>query len=190
MLTAFVDESMRHRSDEDTWVYALAAVIVDHRGLSVVGDAMEGLRYRKNARVHWRVERRERRPLIIERIASLPLSGAVAVCLHGRAVKAERARRLCIDALLADLSSRGVDQVVIESRGPALDARDRGVLTGLRTAGQVRPVMSVAWSVAGSQPGLWAADCVAGTVSEWLDGDDRHWKRIEHRMTIIDVEAP
>jgi hypothetical protein len=51
VLSAYVDESIRHRSGEATSVYALAAVIVDDRGVAELTRTMENLRYRKNVRV-------------------------------------------------------------------------------------------------------------------------------------------
>lgn len=190
MLTAFVDESARHRLDESTSVYALAAVIVDDRGLAAVAEAMDGLRYRKNAQVHWRLERTERRPRIIEELASLPFSGVVTVCLHRTGVRQERARRFCLDALLTELTNRAVDKVIMESRNAALDDRDRAVLTALRRGGAIRPAMDVRWALPTEYPPLWAADCVVGVATGWLAGEDRFWRRIEHRVEVLGVDMP
>jgi hypothetical protein len=114
----------------------------------------------------------------------------VTVCLHRTDVRSERARRFCLDRLLAELSSRGVDRVVVESRNEALDARDRAVLTGMRRAGVVRPVMEVRWDLASAHPALWAADCFVGLVTSWLGGDEEMHGGLERRITVIDVDAP
>lgn len=170
-------------------MYALTAVTVSDRHLDEVSTVMESLLFRKNVRVHWRIERSERRALIIERLRTLPFHGLVTVCLHRAEVKAERARRYCLRRLLRELSERGIDQVIIESRHEALDARDRSLLTGMRKAYELRPRMKVSWSLANSHPGLWVADCVAGAATWWLGGEGRFFGPIEDRVALIDIDV-
>lgn len=117
VLSAFVDESCRQRSGEDTAVYVLAAVLVESEQAEVVQSVLESVRYGRSTRVHWRVERPERRGMLAKTVAGLPITGVVTVCLHhSELVKSERARRLCLRRLLVELSGRGVDQVC-SSRG-------------------------------------------------------------------------
>lgn len=76
--------------------------------------------------------------------------------------------------------------MVFESRHEQ-DAADRAVLTGLRKASVVSHTMTVTWELASTDAGLWAADCLAGAVSWWLDGDGLYFKALEPLVTILDV---
>lgn len=187
MLAAYVDESARRRQGEATCVYALAAVLVATREANSVREAMMGLRHGRSRVIHWRVERAERRKLIAAAIADLPVVGVLAVCLHRAEIKSERARRRCLVRLLAELDARGADCVVFESRRQRQDEADRAVLTGLRKAGAVSTSMVVRWELPDA-PELWVADCVAGAVSWWLDGDGRYWGPLEKLITLLDVD--
>lgn len=187
-LTAYVDESARRRRDESTCAYTLAAVLVAETDAEAVRATMRGLRYGRSQVVHWRVERAERRKLIAGALAELPVTGVVTVCLHAAEVKSERARRRCLVRLLVELAARGVDRVVFEARLGPLDDADRRVLTGLRRADTVPAEMVVTWEPPAA-PELWAADCIAGAISWWLDGDDRYFEPLQKLVTLVDVDA-
>jgi len=188
MLHAFIDESARRRSGEATCVYTLAAVLVDDASAESVRTRMEGLRYGKSSVVHWRMERPERRALLAAEVATLPIAGVVAVCLHDAEIRSERARRMCMVTLLGELSARGVDRVVFETR-QAQDSKDRAVLTGLRKTRAVAPKMAVTWEMPSSDPALWVADVIAGACSWWLDGDGRFWTPLDPLVTVLDVDV-
>jgi hypothetical protein len=187
MRFAFIDESARHRAREDTCVYTLAAVIVDDAAVDAVRDAMNNLRYRGNATVHWRKERAERRKLIAAAVAELPVEAVVTVCMHASDMKAERARRLCMKRLLAHLSELGADDVTFESRHAQQDQADRDMLTGLRRERTVRADMRVSWMLP-SEPILWAADVFASALSWWLDDQGDYWTILEPQVTLIDID--
>ncbi|MFD4143040.1 hypothetical protein [Streptomyces sp. NPDC058572] len=188
MLIAYVDESARRRKGEDAWVYTLAAVLVEAEAVADVREAMQGLRFGKSRSVHWRIERPARRVVLAAAIAQLPVVGVVTVCLHRAEVRSERARRRSLVRLFGELSGRGVDLVVMESRHEQ-DAGDRAVLTGLRRASAVSHAMTVTWELASTDAGLWVADCLAGAVSWWLDGDGRYFEVLEPLVTILDVDG-
>ncbi|MCT9931671.1 hypothetical protein N5079_15765 [Planotetraspora sp. A-T 1434] len=185
MLFAFVDESCRVRADDDC-VYVLAAVLLHSEGLDHVRSLMDTLRYGKTPTVHWRTERVPRRSLIAQAVASIDFASVVAVSLHASAGRPERARRHCLLRLLPELSARGVETVVFESRREQ-DAADRAILTVLRRRGQVAAEMSVSWARASSDAALWTADVVAGVVTGWLGGELRWWPLLEERVTFLEA---
>jgi hypothetical protein len=187
MLTAFIDESGRRRVD-DLCVYALAAVIVDVSDMADCRLAMDGLRYGKSPVVHWRVERPARRSLIAKRLAGLPIQGAVAVAMYTQGTRSERARRQCLSRLLPELQQRGISEAELESRGTTLDHRDRQLLTGLRKSHQVSDRMIVRWGLPSVEPMLWAADCLAGSVTSWF-GDETQYLHLLAEMVAL-IEAP
>lgn len=136
--------------------------------------------------MHWREERPARKRVIADAVAEMPLTGVVAVCLHDAEIKGERARRLCLVRLLAELSSRGVDEATFETRNEQ-DRADLSVLTGLRRSASIRPGMSISW-LPPADPALWAADVIAGAVSWWLDGDGQYWPRLSPLIDLIDID--
>lgn len=189
MLTAYVDESARRRQGEVTCVYTLAAVLVADDAEEKVRGVMKSLRHGRSRVIHWRRERTERRDMIAAAIATLPVSGVVTVCLHGAATRSERARRRCLIRLLDELMRRDVGRVIFETRH-AQDAADRAVITNLRKTGVITDAMSVTWEDPSAWfAGLWVADCVAGAVSWWLDGQDAYWEVLEPQMTLIEVDT-
>lgn len=188
MFTAYIDESARRRASEGACVYTLAAVVVPDESIEKVQQAMINLRYRKSPRVHWRDEREERLPEIVRTVAGLPWTGVVTVCLHGPEMKSERARRLCIMRLLPELSERGVNRILFESRQEPRDREDRGLLVGLRKGSLFRSDIEVDWKPALSDSALWAADVVAGALSWWFDGKGDHWRALEDLVHMIEID--
>lgn len=187
MVIAFVDESARERA-EDECVYVLAAAVVDAGVIPEVREAMRALRVGKSPVVHWRLERPERRRLLVTALKALPLRGVAAVSIYSYGSRAERARRHCLDRLLRELQERGVTRSILESRGPALDHRDRQVLTGLRTAGTLSRGLKVSWERGSNEPLLWAADCLAGCVTGFFGERPAYLCALGDRVKLI--EAP
>jgi hypothetical protein len=187
VLTAYVDESMRRRRGEGVCFYVLAAVLVDDQDLDDVRDALRRLRYGKSKELHWRDERPERRPLIAEAIAALPVSAVVAVCVHSPNLSSERARRLSLGRLLLGLSTDGVDQIVFDSRRDQ-DRSELRLLQNWRRFGRPGCAVRTDFFTGESEPALWAADCAAGAVAWWLNGDAVGWRHFEAVARIVDVD--
>jgi hypothetical protein len=186
MLTAFIDESGRRRQN-DACVYALAAVIVDAGDVADCRNTMDGLRYGKSSRVHWRDERPERRALIAGTLAAMPIRGLVAVTMYTRDVRSERARRHCLSRLLPELHQRTIGEAMFETRGGVLDHRDRQVLTGLRKSNLVSHQIAVRWGLPSVEPMLWAADCLAGSVTWWFGDEPQYLDRLGDKVTLIEA---
>jgi hypothetical protein len=187
-LTAYVDESMRRRRGEDFCFYVLAAVLVEDDELDDVRDRLRRLRYGKTPELHWRDERPERRPLIAKAIASLPVSAVVAVCIHGQDMAAERARRLSLGRLLVELDADAVERVVLDSRR-AQDREELRLFQNWRRFGRPGTDVRLDHFEGRVEPALWVADCVAGAVAWWLNGNPVGWKHLEAVTRIVDVDA-
>ncbi|GAA1274261.1 hypothetical protein GCM10009677_29310 [Sphaerisporangium rubeum] len=183
MLTAFVDESLRRRPDDDS-VYAMAAVIIDSADHDDIRTTLESLRMGKRGRLHWRDESSPHRLHIAETVAKLPLCGIVTVRIHDRSVRHERARRLCLERLLQELDMSGVETVVLESRCTE-DRLDRSLLTSLRRSRRVSLTMKVSWESPFHEPLLWAADTVVGATTWWLDGEPRYFDALAGQVRVI-----
>ncbi|MEV4833462.1 hypothetical protein AB0K05_03005 [Nonomuraea sp. NPDC049486] len=72
MFTAFVDESMRRRPDDDN-IYAMAAITLHATGHHDARLTLESLRLGKNPRLHWRDEPIARQLVIADARPSCPL---------------------------------------------------------------------------------------------------------------------
>lgn len=187
VLTAYIDESMRRRRGEGVCFYVLAAVLVEDQYLDDVRTVLRCLRYGKTPELHWRDERPERRPVIAETIASLPVSAVVAVCVHGPDLPSERARRLSLGRLLPELSTDGVDRIVFDSRRDQ-DRSELRLIQNWRRFGRPGCEVRTDFFQSESEPALWAADCAAGSVAWWLNGNPVGWRYFEAMTRIVDVD--
>jgi hypothetical protein len=172
--TAYVDESLRVRSK----VYVLAAVIVTDRDADRHRETLRGLLYRGQERLHWRDESQRRRGQLIEAVCGLGNTGAVVIATGMAPRRQERARRKCIERLLAELVGRGIASVVFERRHRELDARDRAMIAALRHQQALPAAFRAAWQPPAGEPLLWLADIAAGAVSLAETGDDGYWSEL------------
>ncbi len=189
VLTAYVDESMRRRRGEAACVYTLVAVLVADDQLDDVREALRRLRYGKTQIIHWHAESDRRLPVIAGAIAELPIDGVVTVLMHRPEISAERARRLCLSVLLAELRRLAVDRVLFESR-QAQDANDLRVIRSWRRYGREGAQVRVDFLRKSEEPALWLADCVAGAFMWWLNGTCDHWSAIADSCRVVEVEEP
>ena len=183
-LTGYMDESARVRKG-DACAYALAAVLVDSAAQDKVRDELLGLRGARQVVLHWRREHPDRQRRMAKVVAELPVTALAGVVLYNDG-QHERARTRCLKTLLAELSRLEVDQVILESRGAARDRRDRGVVTGLRVAGDLRRTVRVEWMGPREQELLWLPDIVAGAVTRWLDGQPEYFRLLADQVRMLD----
>jgi hypothetical protein len=172
--TAYVDESLRVGSG----LYVLAAVIVANRDADRHRDTLRGLLYRGQERLHWRDESQRRRGQLIEAVCGLGNTGVVVIATGMAPRRQERARRKCIERLLAELVDREIGSVVFERRHHALDARDRAMIAALQRQRVLPPAFRATWQPPVNEPLLWLADIAAGAVSLAETGDDSYWNEV------------
>jgi len=178
--TAFADESLRVRDG----LYVLAAVIVADNDFEDVRRALLDLRQRRQDRLHWREESSKRRTVLVSRMRELPHSGVVVIGSGMEPGRQERARRLCIERLLTEMTSQGIMTVVFERRQPGLDARDRVMVAALQRRHSVPAGLRASWQPAGSEPLLWLADIAAGAAALAHAGDDTYWTELSAGFTV------
>jgi hypothetical protein len=170
--TAYVDESLRVSSG----LYILAAVIIADTDAEHQRQALKTLLYRGQERLHWRKESAQHRSQIIKAVRRLRHTGAVVIATGMTPSRQERARRKCIERLLAELASRGIAQVVFERRHRELDARDHALIAALMRQQSLPAAFRATWKAATSEPLLWLADIAAGAASLAETGDDAYWR--------------
>jgi hypothetical protein len=169
--TAYVDESSRVRAG----LYLLASVIVADQQADRHREALLGLLHRGQRRLHWRDESSKRRALLVRAVRQLPCTGVVVTATGVTPRRQERARRKCIERLLAD---RGIAAVVFERRHEELDARDRAMVAALRRQRSVPAWLRVSWVAAADEPLLWLPDIAAGAASLAAAGDATYWEEL------------
>ncbi|WP_143734043.1 DUF3800 domain-containing protein [Microbispora rosea] len=181
---AFIDESMRRRSG-DAYVYALAAVLLEEHVCAELRERMLGLRVGRSQTIHWRDESPARHVLIAEAVARMPLRAMVVVDIYPENGKAERARRICLDRLLCELSQQKVETVCIETRDQWHDRRDRALVDALRGAGRVERGLRAQWRRSTDEPLLWLADVLVGSVVWWLGGEGESFDIIRQMIEFL-----
>jgi hypothetical protein len=169
--TAFADESLRVRNG----LYVLAAVVVADDQTEHHREALRALLYRGQRRLHWRDESTTRRNQIIGAARRLPHTGAVVIATGMAPKRQERARRKCIERLLAELAGRGIASVVFERRHEELDARDRALVAALKRQRSLPATFHASWQPATDEPLLWLPDMAAGAAALAAIGDTVHW---------------
>ncbi|MEU8244798.1 hypothetical protein [Nonomuraea sp. NPDC048916] len=183
MFTAWGDESgSSHRLDPGT--YMMAAAMGEPDKIEGIRDAMGGLLLRGQRKVHWRDEAPNRRVMLIDAIADLPVEGFVVVRSAGVQDRAERLRRKCLELLLLELSALGCGHLVLESRGPADDKRDRMMLENMRRIKQIDSTLRLAHEPGPSDPMLWIPDVICGAVGQARVGEAKYLDKIESRLTV------
>jgi hypothetical protein len=172
--TAYIDESLRMRAG----LYVLAAVIVADGQADRHREVLQALLHRGQRRLHWRDESAKRRALLVSAVRQLPHTGAVVIATGVTSRRQERARRKCIERLLAELARRGVGAMVFERRHAELDARDRAMVAALQQQRSVPAWLRVSWVAAADEPLLWLPDIVAGAASLATVGDATYWEEL------------
>jgi hypothetical protein len=160
----------------DPGTYILSVVLADESDADTIRYAMGGLLLSAQKKVHWRDESLKRREQISGVIAGLPIGGLVVVRSNKPDERPERRRRKCMELLLWELDR--CDQLIMESRGPADDQRDRELLDQLRRRNAIAKGangLHVDHVAGPNDPALWAADALCGAVTsdrigqpEWL----------------------
>ena len=165
-MDAWGDESVRVVCDPP--VYLLAATYGAGGG-EVDASALEALRPKGAAKLHWRDMTDRARARSIGAVAALGASHTVVVGCDISRRGQERARRKCLEAMLASLESIGVTRYVLESRGSGRDAGDVGLLQSMRAKGMCRRI-DLAHEVGSSDSRLWVPDQVLGAYGDVRSG--------------------
>ena len=174
--TAYIDESLRVSHG----LYVLAAVVVSDAEVDQHRAALRALLLRGQLRLHWRDESTARRSQLITAMSALRHTGAIVIATDTAPRRQERARRKCIERLLAELTNRAVTTVVFERRHPDLDARDRTMIAALLRQQAVPAAFRATWqqAVRRAAATVWLPDIAAGAASLAETGDNTYWKNL------------
>lgn len=167
MQRADVDES-EPGGGRDHTAYVMAAVVINGSDAEAVRSAVLDATPKRMLKLHWY------EALGSQRISWLDLlRRAVAIVVvryDGAAARAERRRRRCLERLIWELDARGVERLVLESRGTVRDASDRSMFDALRRRGVGRSIRHE--HVRGfDEPLVALADLACGAHVAGLDAD-------------------
>ena len=161
-MRAYVDESV-HLIGAPS-MYVLASVVVQHQEADEVRAVLRDSRGNRRNRFHWVNEEQVDREALAKTVGALDLFSVVAVCSPIDNKRQERARRLCLTQLLWELESRGVHDVLLESRG-AQDLKDQEHISNRQLPRPAGPRLAYGFGSPTAEPLLWLPDLVAGAVA-------------------------
>lgn len=183
---AFGDESgSDRRRDPDT--YILAAAIIEPEQVEHVRERASGLKLPGARKAHWREDADKHHDIVIDIIAGLPIEGVVVARRGSPDERPERQRRKCMEPFLVALEAYGCEHLVLESRGPADDRRDRELLDTMR-AKKRSGVLRISHEPGPAEPLLWIPDALCGAVSAARTGQTRWMERIQDRLQVAEID--
>ncbi|MCZ4561052.1 hypothetical protein O4160_09390 [Rhodococcus sp. IEGM 1401] len=180
MLTAWGDES-GSQPGRDPHTYLMAAALCDESDVPEWRNTLEQVRLVTEPKVHWHGSSPERRHLLVDAIASLPMMGLVVV--HTTEATDRRHRRKCLEFLLPNLAEMQCERVTLESRGNQ-DRSDLDLLQKFRAQKVVTSGLRLHHSVGRIEPALWVADIVCGAVVQDRVGNSSYLDKISDAVEI------
>lgn len=169
-MIAFIDESVR--TGQGGLLYVVAAATVIQGESDRARDELRKLLLPQQRFIHWHNERPPRRLAMLERLAEVDVMALACSYFPTVAKRQELARKVSLTSLVGDLRGEGIHELVIETRGEALDRQDRRTLLHARDAGLADGTMVYKHAGKLAEPLLWAADAVAGSIALHLAGED------------------
>jgi len=171
-LKSFLDESSCVLSEKHQ-EYMVGAAILEADACDDIRTELRPLLLPGQIKLHWTDEGRRRRIRIIDAIASLGPMNVIVSHISERQRKTERFRRKCLELMYYEFASMELHDVVLESRSPKQDGRDRAHIVALQGQGLDRRIR-VAHRRGGDEPLLWIADAVLGAVNSARQGEPAH----------------
>jgi hypothetical protein len=182
---AYLDESEPYH-ERHLGTYVLAAAIIPTEEHNTARASMAALKPRSLSKAHWHQQPDPRDRLqLVRTVAAVPGSQLVVVRLGDADDRPERRRRLCMERMAYELGQLGVQDAVIESRGPADDARDRAMLQALRQRRALVSPLRFEHVAGPAEPLLWAPDVICGAVNESRAGNETYVSLLPTLRTVI-----
>ncbi|MBK0866677.1 hypothetical protein INP57_07675 [Saccharopolyspora sp. HNM0986] len=182
-LAAYADESY----DLPLGVYILTASLVDLTEAEVVRDALYALQSGPH-KVHWYKSAERRRADLAKVVQKASFMHNVVIG-RGRALKPERARRKCLEALLVELDAMKIDSLLLESRQERNNLLDRQIVSACRRKGLVSQHLHVSFAPGTATPLLWIPDVVCGAVLAAERGNPAYLEMIGDAVHSIEIEV-
>lgn len=162
---AFVDESRRKTS------YLLTAAVVAVTDIQPITRAVRAAVPRQQRRVHFTDERPATRRAVLDRYCRLPVQAVLATATY-EGGDDQPVRDACLGSLVGGLRELGVRVLILDTRGPEPDRRDRRLMARLIREG--RAPADLVYEHRGSRDEvlLGLPDAIG-----WAYGADGPWRR-------------
>ena len=180
-IVAAVDETVIELQGGVT--YVLAAVIL--ADAPTARQDMQALTINRTKPLHWHREGPEIREAAVEHIQRHAAATKILAQRAARHAQTTTRAKLLAE-LVAELVSESVGHLIIESRGPREDGRDRSViLDSFRD--RAATSFTYDWRTK-SEPLLWYADALAGVAREHLIvGVSIDFSRLQKALIVDDI---
>lgn len=186
---AWADESVRMSADPPK--YLLGATIFDADPYETLVD-LERLKPKGARKLHWRDLGRKAQKSSLEIIARAPQTTSIVVASPLIGNKQERARRKCLQEMLAILESQHVSKLILESRKPALNSKDNDFLFYLRRSGMVSRI-EIEHMDGQDNPRLLIPDQILGAYGDLTGAENapdtlkRAWNAVGERVAVYEI---
>ena len=172
---AWGDESARVVADPPA--YLMAATIFDSDPFAAL-NALERLKPSHAAKLHWRDLGERTQEKAVEAISAMRQATTIVTASPLERNKQERARRKCLQALLVELESRGIDCLVLESRDAPLDKKDGDFSAHLHRCHAIANIR-ILHARGSENPRLYVPDLLLGAYGDAFCSDGRRDKSLE-----------
>ena len=154
-------------------------------GVSLMSDATDAelkrlaqIMPKGSRKLHWREMSRRLRRHSLEILADAGCVNSVVIAAPLSGKKQERARRKCLEALLPELESKGVRELVLENRDEAANRLDLDFVDYAKGSRLISSLM-ITHRDASIEPRLWIADQVLGAMGDYKThtGEWEYWEK-------------
>lgn len=159
----FIDESLRSNR------YLLCGVIIDASKAGQLRREVRGLLLAGQRRLHFKLEGKRRRRVLLDQLVSLDVKVVVLQCRVAADRSAEQARAECLSKLVHLAQSEGQGATLYIERRDGLDGHDRATIVRARSS---EPALNFEHLRPHGDPLLWIPDAFAwavGARGEWLN---------------------
>ena len=171
-LVAYGDESIQRLCDPSRYLLA-ATVYAEGTDPSFL------LRKAKPSgaqKLHWYDLDERRQAASLEVVSRIAQQTTIVASMPLEGVRLERARRKALEEIVRRLMDMGVGKLVLESRNPTHDKRDRQLLVSMRCRGEATE-FDLEHVPGSSEPLLWVPDLILGAYGEVITkGANRRWE--------------
>ena len=181
-ITAGIDETVIYHGGGVTYILA-GVVFVDPQPAR---RAFQQLTANRKRPFHWQKEGTTLRGAAVALLENHIAATYLLARPAGRRQQVTTRREL-LAYLVAELTNDGVDHLIIESQGTALDGRDRNTILDSFQANSTGPAFTYEWRTK-TEPLLWYPDALAGVAHEYLaDGQTHHFQRLQKATIATEV---
>lgn len=187
MVYAWGDESVRIHANPPA--YLLAATIISQ---SQSLDPLMKVKPKNARRLHWREMVHSLQSKSLQALSQMAFSTTIVIGSPLPRRKQERGRRKCLELLLVELESRGIDVLVLEARDEEKDKKDIALLLSMRQKG-LASTIDIVHMRAEDEPKLWISDQILGAYGDRLCANkgatqwENSWSNVEERIEILNT---